>query len=240
MKYAVLFLLLAATSLVATIELLAWTQAAWLGLWGVLAFGVISSAYARSCPALLHKRSNGVIPGWSWLMLAPYHLLNGLTMRLARLGGPVAYHEIAPGLWLGRLLTAKEARQLIAKHKIRAVLDLTSEFSEASPLRRLDYLSLPVLDKCPPSPSQLRQGLDFLERASGPVYVHCALGHGRSATFVVAHLARQGDASLEKWEARVRSCRPGVRLAPAQRECIRSEKCGGPPKMAVLATPPEE
>jgi protein-tyrosine phosphatase len=173
-------------------------------------------------------------------MLAPYHLLNGLTMRLAGLGGAAPYHEIAPGLWLGRLLTAREARQLIEKHKIRAVLDLTSEFSEASPLRRLDYLSLPVLDKCAPSPSQLRRGLDFLERASGPVYVHCALGHGRSATFVVAHLARLQDAPLEEWEAKVRLCRPGVRLAPAQRECIRSQKDGGPPKLAVLATPPEE
>jgi protein-tyrosine phosphatase len=61
--------------------------------------------------------------------------------------------------------------------------------------------------------------LDFIGKRleAGPVYVHCAQGHGRSATFAAAWLLAAGSAkdardAVEK----LRSKRPLVRLTVGQ------------------------
>ena len=58
-------------------------------------------------------------------------------------------------------------------------------------------------------------------RAEGPVLVHCALGHGRSATFVAAYLLAEGlAASLPEALDLLRRVWPGVRLSDAQRRLL--------------------
>ena len=94
------------------------------------------------------------------------------------------------------------------------------------------YLTLPVLDAEAPTADQLDRAVAWLDGAlaSGPVLVHCALGHSRSATVVAAWQAgheAQGDALA--LEADLRRVRPGVRLTPAQHVALdawRADRAG--------------
>jgi protein-tyrosine phosphatase len=54
------------------------------------------------------------------------------------------------------------------------------------------------------------------------VYVHCALGHGRSACVVIAYLLSVGSVrTFFAGTGVLRSLRPGVRLDPEQRRLLR-------------------
>jgi protein-tyrosine phosphatase len=99
-------------------------------------------------------------------------------------------------------------------------LDLTAELPATSVLGGTErYLTLPVLDAEPPTASQLARAIAFLDAGEpqGRVLVHCALGHGRSATVVAAWLLAHGAAgdALDV-EAGLRRTRAGVRFTPAQ------------------------
>jgi protein-tyrosine phosphatase len=100
-----------------------------------------------------------------------------------------------------------------------AVVDLASEFTEVPAFRRCrGYLCLPTLDGTTPSEQQLLAGVSHISRhlANGSVYVHCALGHGRSATLVVAFLLLTNHAqTIEDAVAMVRAKRPHVGLKPS-------------------------
>jgi protein-tyrosine phosphatase len=82
------------------------------------------------------------------------------------------------------------------------------------------YYCLPVLDNGCPTQAQLCEGAAWLKEnlARGPVYVHCAAGHGRSATVVIAYLLSVGTVrTVEEGFALLRSKRPRVYLNPDQR-----------------------
>lgn len=188
--------------------------------WAALAFGLVALAYAGGGPALLGKRADGRRRPWAWPLLGPYFLLNALGLALFRWGerGP-PLATVAPNLALGRRLTAREARRLGPGWV--AVLDLAAEFAAVDPLRAAPgYRSLPVLDATAPGPADLADAVAWLgERTRlGPVYVHCALRHGRSATVAAAYLLATDPAlTPEAAEAAVRAARPGVRLNRDQR-----------------------
>jgi protein-tyrosine phosphatase len=82
---------------------------------------------------------------------------------------------------------------------VSAVLDLTGELPEARRFRELpDYLNLPVLDLTAPTPEQLGEAVDVVDRqvrAGRVVYVHCKAGYSRSAAVVAAYLVRTGLAA---------------------------------------------
>lgn len=182
-------------------------------VWMLLSFVMVGVAYRRRSAAVFGKHPDGRLSWIHTLVLAPYHLLSHLAAWLASHSTP--YHEVAPGLYLGRRLGESRARRAVAELKLGAVLDLTAEFHEPLAFRRLPYLNLPLLDKTAPTPAQLQAGLEFLQEHHGqgrPVYVHCALGHGRSATFVLAYLGQ-----TEEW---LRQIRPGVGLTPDQRKLL--------------------
>jgi protein-tyrosine phosphatase len=105
------------------------------------------------------------------------------------------------------------------------VLDLTCEFDENRPMRNGGrYLCLPVLDNTSPTPGQLREAVQWLSEAlnAGRVYVHCAAGHGRSATVVIAYLLAVGSvSSVDEGIALLKSHRPGVRLNASQQAVLR-------------------
>ncbi|HWI56674.1 MAG TPA: dual specificity protein phosphatase family protein, partial [Bacillota bacterium] len=85
------------------------------------------------------------------------------------------------------------------------------------------YFCIPMLDGSAPSPVELAVGIDFIRERlrSGPVYVHCALGHGRSPTFVIGYLlACRKMASVREALAYVQSKRPGVRLRAEQLQAL--------------------
>jgi protein-tyrosine phosphatase len=143
--------------------------------------------------------------------------------RLLR-GNP-PWHEIVPGLYLGRRLTRREAADAVLRLHIHAVLDLTSALAEPPAMRSAGaYRLLPVLDNTSPTLAELRDAAAWIARhlAAGSVYVHCAAGHGRAAAVVAAYLLSAGRAAnAEDALALIRSRRPGVRLLPRQARTLR-------------------
>jgi protein-tyrosine phosphatase len=179
---------------------------------------VVTTAYALNRPSLLLKRPNGSRGPWAWTLLGPYYGLVGLSFWTYRLiNRRDASTEVSPGVWLSRRLTAGEVRK--SGIEWAAVVDLAAEFPRV-PLLSAAYLSLRVLDGSPPTVEQLRRGVEWIDKhrdPRGPVLVHCALGHGRSASMVIAWMIASGIAAdVEKGLAAVRAVRPGVGLTPGQ------------------------
>jgi protein-tyrosine phosphatase len=133
------------------------------------------------------------------------------------LGGEAVWSEVRPGLWIGRRPLGGEIPEAA-----RLVIDLTCEFGELpAAIGDRRYVNLPTLDAGTPDAAQFRAAVREALGCEGGVYVHCALGHGRSALFVAALLMARGDAdSVEDAEARIRAVRPAVRLNGLQRRFV--------------------
>lgn len=224
--YGIIFTVL--TALAAFAAVLASEPLLWplriAGAAAALSFGLVAVAYFGAGPRLLFKRASGRRHPAAWLIHWPYFALTALSYRLAVLfSRESAFVEIAPHVFLGRRLTASEGKCAEIEGWV-AVLDLAAELPESRPLRELaNYRSLPVLDATAPGLEQLRAAVEWLKQhaASGPVYVHCALGHGRSATVVAAYLIAVGVAADAKSSVKhLRERRPGVRLNRAQRRVL--------------------
>lgn len=88
------------------------------------------------------------------------------------------------------------------------------------------YLNLAVWDTHAPTPAQIEQGVQWAvaQRAAGrPVLVHCAHGHGRSATVLGAILIAEGLAeSAADAEALMKARRPRVRLNRRQKAALKA------------------
>lgn len=220
------FRVLIAVVAIGDVVLMAWL-AGWQGVAIVLSpilllFGPTVMA-TRTGRGSLGKREDGS-RGWGpWLLFAPYLVTARVLFDLMRLlSREPAFAEVAPALTFGRRLTEREARRT----DFVAVLDLAAEFSEVQGFRELPgYCSLPVFDTHPPTPEQLRCAVGWLTEAvaRGPVYVHCALGHGRSACVVLAFLLATGAvATYADGLKLLRKTRPKARLNPAQREAVRA------------------
>jgi protein-tyrosine phosphatase len=100
---------------------------------------------------------------------------------------------------------------------VTAVLDLTSEFSEAKPFLATRYLNIPILDLTAPAQDQLRQMVDFIEKnhENGKVYVHCKIGYSRSAGALGAYLLASGKAAgAEQAIGILRRARPSIIVRP--------------------------
>lgn len=192
-----------------------------LWLFGVLNFGLLTLAYAGRRPEIWGKLPDGRLPLGRTVLMLPVHALSQVTFQTMKLfTASRPFDEIEPGVFLGRRLTGSEA----TLKEFGAVLDLTSEFAEPVHLRQAtNYLCVPVLDHTPPTPAQLRTAVDFLtaHRAGGPVLVHCAAGHGRSALVVAAFLLEQGRVTTAaEAVAQLQRLRPNVKLNAAQRASL--------------------
>lgn len=178
-------------------------------------------AYATRRPRLLGKRLDGTLGPLQVLALAPYHALNALSYALACASSREdAADEIVPGLWLSRRLNRRD-QALIGSMNPRAVLDAAVEMFEIKSLRGagIQYLSLPLLDTRAPTPEELSLAVAWIEEnlGRGPVLVHCALGHGRSATLIAAFLLRSRRASAVEEALAI------IRATPAHRAFARAD-----------------
>jgi protein-tyrosine phosphatase len=222
LKYSLIFTLI---SLAATLMgLAAWDSIGLFAVpffWLALSLLLVAIAFGGVGPRLLRKKPNGRQSIWAWLMFAPYFTLNLLTIRLYQwTSSEPAFVSPVTNLFFGRRLTPSEC----AIQPWVGVLDLAVEFTEVRALRGVrEYRSMPVLDTTAPSEAQLLEAVMCLKAIlpTGPVYVHCALGTGRSACVVIAYLLSAGEvATVGECIRRLRALRPGVRLSRAQRECL--------------------
>ncbi len=219
MKFTITFLLLGVSLTIGAWRL--WPTSlllAAISMWAAIAYCLLSVAYAWNRPGMLGKLAAGRrrlvcqvlfwrYLGLSWLTLSLYVVVTRQERSV----------EVFPNLTPGRRLFAGE----LADVPWTGVLDLAAEFQEACPLTAVpDYRSVPVLDAMPPSLAQLAECVAWLQQRvpAGPVYVHCALGHSRSATVVAAWLVCTGLASdVPEAERRLQALRPGVQLHENQR-----------------------
>ena len=162
-------------------------------LWPALGLALAAGVYF-GWTADLFGKENGRLPLSSRCLLAPLLLGHWLSLRYYQRQA-AAWNEVVPGLWMGRRLSEREARQAV-RRGVTAVLDLSAEFSEPPAFRGVSYLNLPVPDLTAPSPAQLAAAVAFIrrERARGTVYVHCKIGYSRSAAVVGAYLRAAGIA----------------------------------------------
>jgi protein phosphatase len=97
------------------------------------------------------------------------------------------------------------------------VLDLSAEFSEAKPFRKINYRNIPILDLTAPTQAQLVEMSRFISNHSqnGVVYVHCKIGYSRSAAAVAAYLIMSRKAkTAEEAFAMIHRVRPSVVIRP--------------------------
>lgn len=125
------------------------------------------------------------------------------------------YHEVAPNLWLGLRLRAWELPEFIT-----LVVDLTCEYTRHRQWT-CAYLCVPTLDDAVPDRAQYERAIVRVVNWSGPVYVHCAAGAGRSALLAAGVLLRRGLAATPAAaEAMLRERRAVVHLQPGQRQFL--------------------
>jgi protein-tyrosine phosphatase len=193
--------------------------AAWLLLWPAVSFFAVATAYAGLGSRVFGKRTDGSLPPWSLAVNLPFLLLAwGVWHLQRRLERQSAMHEVAPRLWVGRRPLGHEVPP-----GVDWVVDLAAEFPAAGGVATgRAYTSFPVLDAMAPDESRLRDLVARLAVWPGPVLIHCAQGHGRSATVAAAILvargvAANGDAAV----ALIRQVRPAAQLKPSQRALLR-------------------
>jgi protein-tyrosine phosphatase len=215
MKYTLVFAAFSAYLVVLAVHL---GGLAWLLLWPALSFLLVAAAYAGLGPGVCGKRPDGGLACWAVLLLFPYLLLSWAVWHLQRLlSREAACNEVVPGLWVGRRPLAHELPP-----GTDLVVDLTAEFPEPrAVVVGRSYVCLPTLDALAPPVGPMRKLVQQVAAWPGTVYIHCAVGHGRSALVAAAVLLARGLAAGPK-EAQqlVRKARPGVSLNRPQRRLL--------------------
>ena len=215
MKYAAVFLiagvLLPALAIVTG-------GISWILVWPGLNLLVLSAAYGFDRPALHGKSPDGRLNPAVVIGMLPYFALTWIAWHVFRrvTPEPVA-NEVAPGLWVGRRPYARDVPEGAL------VVDLTAEFTVDPAVRSAHSLVfLPTLDARAPHLGPLREALVRIEAHDGPVYIHCAAGHGRSATAAAAVLITRGEAKdPESAEKLMRQARPNIHLHSVQKRRLR-------------------
>ncbi|MEM9538589.1 MAG: dual specificity protein phosphatase family protein [Cyanobacteria bacterium P01_E01_bin.42] len=216
MKYGFLFFTL---SIVLSLGIGQFPDLQWLLIWLSLDFLWVGGAYLRLGAQMLGKRSRGQIAIAPLIFLMPYFLLTWLVWRMQTvLSREDACTEIIPGVWLGRRLSATE----LPNH-INVIVDLTAEFSEPEEIRAgRDYICVPILDGFIPRDRIFDKLIHNLSSQTGNIYIHCALGHGRSAMVMAALLQAKGQVTtVEEAEDFISKLRPHIRLNYPQKQLLK-------------------
>lgn len=181
--------------------------------WAAITAILVAAAYARGAPSLFGKRDDGSLPAWRRALLLPYHAIVVLVCQLQRsFSREPAWHAVADGVYLGRFPRKSES-----PGEVTLVVDLTAELPRRAE-GSFAYVLVPTLDGCSPPVEELDRLARLVAAHDGVAYVHCAAGHGRSATVVAAALALRGShGSLDEVIAHLRAVRPGVFLNGVQR-----------------------
>jgi hypothetical protein len=188
----------------------------WLA-WPALGVGasllLLGNLYLVRAAGVEAERVVAGFPGC--LLVLPYSIAAAASLGLYRAFSPEPFaDEIAPRLWLGSApLTFGRAD--VDRIGAGAVLNVCAEFG--------DLAGLGLFDGLAPTSRQLEEAVGWAaeqHRAGKSVFVHCAQGHGRSATVMAAVLVELGIDGAEAALERIRKARPGARPSPAQRDAV--------------------
>src|SRR5437868_12941784 len=185
-----------------------------LFLWPTIALGIVAIAYFGAGPVVFHK-ARGKLPWSTRFVLAPCLLGQYLSLLYYR-SQCRSWNEVTPRIWIGGKLGSRAANKALGSG-VTAVLDLSAEFSEAKPFRKINYRNIPVLDLTAPTQAQLAEMGELIGNHSqnGAVYVHCKIGYSRSAAAVAAYLIMSGKANTANDAfAIIRRVRPSVVIRP--------------------------
>jgi protein-tyrosine phosphatase/membrane-associated phospholipid phosphatase len=183
-------------------------------LWPTTALGIAATAYFGAGPIVFHK-TKGKLPWSTRFVLAPCLLGQYLSLLYYR-SQCRSWDEVTPRIWIGGKLGARSANKALCAG-VTAVLDLSAEFSEAKPFRKVNYRNIPILDLTAPNQAQLAEMSEFIANNSrnGAVYVHCKIGYSRSAAAVAAYLIMSGNANTAKEAFTIiRRVRPSIVIRP--------------------------
>ncbi len=226
MTYGVLFILISGLM---TASALISRGSQFVLLWPALSFGLVGVAYLGMGGRIFGKQRDGSLRWANVIALLPYLLLVWSVwhlLRWVRKGQP--YQNLTDGILIGRRLLPSEVPIGLA-----TVIDLTCEFPEIRPLRRLQYRSFPLLDGMCPAVEQLRGWAQEILAAQPPVLIHCAEGHGRTGLVAAACLLERGLENTAESAIRfVRQQRPSMRLNARQQallEAVANQIAGSRP-----------
>lgn len=217
------FLLLAATAYAGAgvAGLVVAALLAWFGVTSVL---VALIYFARAPQALGKRRAAGTFPLWARAIWLPYFAIAALVVAYIRVRTvESAADEVATGIFVGRVPPKGDVPP-----GVTLVIDLCAEFAAAR--RSADttaYLAIPTLDGCAPHAADASAAI-LLARQHPKVLVHCAAGHGRSATVAVLialdrGLFVDGDDAIRAFQC----VRRGVAPTSEQRALIADYRGGG-------------
>ncbi len=161
-----------------------------------VSFFVIAALYLCRPKLSFFKSGNGRIKLFSWLLFSPYFLLARLSLLLhSKITKESSINKIQDKLYLGRFHWSFEVDELDRINTV-AVLDLTWEFSAPQKMvNNRAYLNVAVLDGAAPTIAQLQEATAWLSKQvkNGSVFIHCALGHSRSAMTLAAYLLKMNQ-----------------------------------------------
>src|SRR5881396_2512541 len=183
-------------------------------LWPTIALGIVAIGYFGAGPVIFHK-TKGKLPWSTRFVLAPCLLGQYFSLLYYR-SRCRSWDEVTPRIRIGGKLGPRLANEALCSG-VASVLDLSAEFSEAKPFRKINYRNIPVLDLTAPTQAQLAEMGEFIGNYSrnGAVYIHCKIGYSRSAAAVAAYLIMSGKANTaEEAFAIIRRVRPSVVIRP--------------------------
>jgi protein-tyrosine phosphatase len=186
--------------------------------WPALAVTWVGIGYLGWGPSVFGKRRDGTMSALHRLALLPYHVVAFLRLRWDRWrNASPAWHRVNDALYLGGYVASSELPP-----GTRIVVDVTCEFSGGHHRGTgREYHCIPTLDASAPDYLEVAQLARALASRTEVIYVHCAAGKGRSATFAAALILARGLAEdAAGAEAYLRARRPIVNLHPAQRALL--------------------
>ncbi len=189
-------------------------------LWPAIALGIVAIAYFRAGP-MIFRKTEGKLPWSTRFVLAPCLIGQYLSLLYYR-SQCRSWDKVTPQIWIGGKLGRRSANKALCSG-VFSVLDLSAEFSEAKPFRKINYRNIPVLDLTAPTQAQLVEMSKFIGTHSrnGAVYVHCKIGYSRSAAAVAAYLIMSGKVkTAEEAFAMIRRVRPSIVIRPEVRSAL--------------------
>ncbi|WP_052573027.1 tyrosine-protein phosphatase [Haloferula sp. BvORR071] len=187
-------------------------------VWLALNFVALGVAHSRGGHGIFGKRPDGTLRWWSWVLFLPLLLYTAAVWHLIRLiSREAAVNRLTERIAIGRRLLPGELKESFSNH-----VDLTAEFQEPDAYRSsAGYFAFPILDAAAPNPEHLAQAIESLKE--GPVFIHCAQGHGRTGLFALALLlSSRAVGSLDEGLDLLAKARPAVRLNRSQLACARA------------------